>query len=92
MIPPGDRWGPFAEGLPEPERFARCRSLRALVNVLAGPAGAATARALIDLEANTEAAPAALAALNELPPLPLRRILCTFAALHTPPRERRPCR
>lgn len=84
MIPPADRWGPFADGLPEVERVARCRALGALVRVYSGPEGEQVVAALRRLEANANTAPAALAALNRLPALPRRKALASFTAFHRP--------
>lgn len=79
-----DHWGPFVPGLSDIERAARCRALGALVRVYTGPEGEQVVAALRRLEANTNDAPAALAALNQLPALPRRKALASFAALHQP--------
>ena len=77
-------WGPFAAGLPEVERVARCRALAALVQVCTGPAGEAVVSALRGLEANSDTAPAVLAAFDRLPSRPRRNALASYAALHSP--------
>ena len=45
-------FGPWASALDPAERLARCRSLRALVRVLAGPHGRDLAAALRQAEAD----------------------------------------
>ncbi|MCG5240850.1 hypothetical protein ACIU1J_05390 [Azospirillum doebereinerae] len=84
MIPPADRWGPFVPDLPDIERAARCRALGALVRVFTGPKGEQVVAALRRLEANANDAPAALAALEQLPALSRRKALASFTALHRP--------
>jgi hypothetical protein len=46
MIPTSDRWGPFTDGLNDPERVARCRCLRAVVHLTTGPRGETATRLL----------------------------------------------
>ena len=77
-------WGPFADGLPEPERVARCRALAAFVKVYTGPAGEAVVSALRGLEANSDQATAVLAAFDQLPSRSRRGALASYAALHSP--------
>jgi hypothetical protein len=54
------------------------------VRLLAGPAGAAADIALGAAEHDPAALPAAIEALDRLAPLPLRRVLSTYAAMHRP--------
>lgn len=84
MMRPVDAWGPFAAGLPEVERVARCRALAAFVRVYTGPEGEAAVTALRGLETNANTAPAALEALDRLPARSRRGALASFAALHWP--------
>lgn len=77
-------WGPFRDDLPELERVARCRALAALVQVCTGPAGKAVVTALRGLEANSDQAPAVLAAFDRLPSRPRRNALASYARLHSP--------
>lgn len=64
----------------EPERTARLRELRSLALLLIGRDHPATV-ALSAAVADPAAAGAALAAIDRLPALRRRRLLCTFAAL-----------
>ena len=63
------------------ERLAQLRALQALARVLAGPAAVALIAALRQAEADTSALPAVDLALDALPTVPRRRILCTLAAI-----------
>jgi hypothetical protein len=70
-------------GLPEAERAARCRELRALALVFIGlrhPATVALAEAIGD----PAAGPRALALLDAVPALPRRRLLSAYGALMVP--------
>ena len=68
-------WG----SLPAAERTARLRALQVLVHVFAGPTATAF-EALRAAETDMALLPIADAVLAALPTVPLRRILCTFAA------------
>ncbi|MCC0808058.1 hypothetical protein FPV16_17885 [Methylobacterium sp. W2] len=81
MIPAADAWGPFAPGLPEAERRAQLRALRALSKVYAGPRAAALCQLLAQAETDTAALEPASRALHHLEPLDWRRILSSFANL-----------
>jgi hypothetical protein len=81
-------FGPWTPGLPEIERQARLRELRALAHILAGPRHPFTA-ALQNAIADPSTVDGASAALNELPTRTMRRLLATYAALN--PASRR-CR
>lgn len=77
-----DAFGPWVQGLDPAERLARLRSLRALVQLLAGPDHPlceALARAEVD--PSEEAAMAAWEALTAMPSLRRRRILASLATL-----------
>lgn len=82
-------WGPWVSGLDQAERTARLRALRALARVLGGPVAAGLVEALRAAECDPDALQTAAAALDRLPTVPMRRILCTYAALDAPPRRRR---
>jgi hypothetical protein len=73
-------FGPWSEGLAEAERHAQLRELRALVFVLCGP-GHPLVGALRDAVSDPDAATTALGQMEELAPLPRRRLLSTRAAL-----------
>lgn len=77
-------WGPAAPGIDEKERVARLRCLRALVRVLVGPDGRDVAAALRSAERDPSLTTSAVAAVEALPALHMRRVLSTYAALHTP--------
>ncbi|WP_299436813.1 hypothetical protein [uncultured Rhodospira sp.] len=87
MTAPRPDWGPWADGLTETERAARCRALAMAVRLHAGPAGADAVEALRRAEADPEALDDAAAALNRLPTLYMRRAVASFAALHRPRRD-----
>ncbi len=73
-------FGPFAPDLPEPERLAGFRELRALAFLLLGGAHPLVTR-LAEAETDAGAAADALSLLDRLPPLPMRRLLSTWMAL-----------
>jgi hypothetical protein len=82
-----DAWGPFRDGVPADERRAQLRELRALLRVLAGPASNDAADALTRAAKapnDPERLRAALDALEQLRPVPRRRVLAAYAALHRP--------
>ncbi len=85
LIPPADRWGPFADSLDPAERLARLRSLRAIAHLCLGPRGDAFAGALHRSERDPDHMPAALRALDALAPLDRRQVLASFARLHRAP-------
>ncbi|MDA8231695.1 MAG: hypothetical protein M0006_10185 [Magnetospirillum sp.] len=74
-------FGPWAPTLDPAERLARCRSLRALVRVLAGPRGRELAAALRQAEADPAALDLAAHLLDRLPTVPRRHILAAYVAL-----------
>ena len=97
----GERLAFLLDGVPEAERMARCRELRALALVycgLAHPATEALAAAITD-PAMTDRA---LTVLDALPALRRRRLLASYGALmggpgvfrnfSSPSRARRPSR
>src|SRR5690349_18981164 len=78
--------------VPTRERLARLRSLRALVQLLAGPRHPMTAAlALAETDPTDEAALAAWKALETMPSLQRRRILASLGTLlkASPIRERK---
>lgn len=86
MIAPRPDWGPWAPGLTDTERVARCRALAMAVRLHAGPAGAEAVAALRRAETDPEALDDAARALDRLPTLYMRRAVASFAALHAPRR------
>lgn len=76
MIPPIDRWGPFADDISSAERLARLRSLRATTHLCAGPRGVRLAAELRWAERDVSRPPFALDALVR------RQVLASFARLH----------
>lgn len=77
-----DRFGPWAANLDPAERLARLRSLRALVQIFAGPQSPlAQALARAEVDQSDEAAMAAWEALMTMPSLRRRRILASLATL-----------
>jgi hypothetical protein len=78
------------DGVPEAERIARCRELRALSLVYLGlrhPVTMALAAAVTDPEATDQA----LTVLDALPALRRRRLLASYGALMTRPTRTNPC-
>src|SRR5690242_10477203 len=80
-------FGPWVGFLPELERIARLRELRAVSVVILGPEHPLVA-SLCLAERDQEAADRALAELSALPALPRRRILALLATLREPERRR----
>jgi hypothetical protein len=76
-------YGPWSPGLKSAERSARFRGLAALVAVFRG-SGCSLVHALRAAERDSDAAARAFVLFEELPALSLRRILSTFAAIHSP--------
>lgn len=83
-IAPGDRWGPFADGLEPGERIGRLRTLVAVVHLLVGARGRELVLALREAERDAGALPAALDALARLEPLDRRRALASYAIITRP--------
>jgi hypothetical protein len=79
---PAAGFGPWCDDLPAEERKARVRELRALAHLLAP--NSPLIAALTAADAGDQALDAALAELDQLPALARRRILGTYAALHSP--------
>jgi hypothetical protein len=78
-----DQFGPWADGIDSAERLARFRSLRALVQVFAGPRHPLVV-ALAQAEADPTDDAAALLAwecLTAMPTIRRRRILASLATL-----------
>lgn len=81
-IPPGDRWGPFADDIDDAERLARLRSLWALALVMISDRdGIALRSCLRAAERKPEALPLVLEALAVLPAVPRRHLLAAYARL-----------
>lgn len=80
-IPKSWRFGPWAPELAETERVARCRAMRAVARLIAGPRSQALQTALRVAEADPWWAPHAVSALNAMAPLDQRRILSSYDAL-----------
>lgn len=81
-------FGPWAPGIPEGERLARVREMRALASLICGydhPLVTALHAAQDDLDA----AARAQLLFDNLPALRLRRLLASYAELHRPPRRER---
>jgi hypothetical protein len=81
-------FGPWASDIPETERHARLRELRALAHVLAGPRHPFTT-ALRSAIGDPSAVDRASKALADLPTRTMRRLLSTYAALNLTPLRRR---
>ncbi|GEO42144.1 hypothetical protein SAE02_62920 [Skermanella aerolata] len=77
-----DQFGPWMQGLDPAERLARLRSLRALVQLLAGPDHPlCEALAQAEVDPTDAAAIEAWEALMTMPTLRRRRILASLATL-----------
>ncbi len=74
-------FGPWAARLSTAERRARWRSLRSLATVFCGPGHPLVAE-LRQAEHDRTAARRALALLDTLAPLPRRRLLSVYLAVH----------
>ena len=81
VLSPSWNRGPWAAKITDAERLARLRSLRAIVRVLAGPRGADLAAALKRAESYIEALADAADLLEQLPAVPLRHVLASYAEL-----------
>src|SRR4051794_17286794 len=66
MISASDRWGPFTADLDPAERLARCRCLRAVVHLTAGPRGEEAAHLLRVVERDPAILANAARALNAM--------------------------
>ncbi|TDR95669.1 hypothetical protein EV668_0053 [Enterovirga rhinocerotis] len=80
-------WGPFLPGLDPAERKARLRSLRALVKVMSGSRGADVEFAILRAEISGDDADMlgeAEATFGRLGAIDQRRVLASFASLHSP--------
>jgi hypothetical protein len=75
---PADQFGPWAVGLSTCERIARCRTLRAVARLMAGPRASALCDALACSEADPSHLDRALSALDRLASLDRRRILGSY--------------
>lgn len=81
-MPPVEPFGPFREELQPPERTAQLRSLRTLVRVYFRLPE--LERMLRAAETSDEARRHALKLFDAVPALKRRRILSTFALIHSP--------
>lgn len=82
MIDPGDRFGPWAEGISPMERFARLRSLRTIAMCMFG-AHTPVAKPLFLAESLDPAElEAALEALNRMPALDRRKLLSSYITVN----------
>ena len=88
MIPPADRWGPFADGLEPGERIARLRCLRALTHVLCGHRGLALQAAIRAAEAGRTMGllDAVVVEIERLAALDRRHVLASYLAVSREPR------
>lgn len=83
-LPPGDRFGPWADDLPDIERVARLRCMRAIVALHCGRVGIVLVEALRAAETDPAALVSSSEKLRLLPPLYRRRVLASYAALNRP--------
>jgi hypothetical protein len=74
-------FGPWARGISPAERLARLRAIRALAMLLCGGPEHPLCLELLAAERDEAALPRALALLDDLAPLPRRRLLASYAAL-----------
>ncbi|KMO33865.1 hypothetical protein [Methylobacterium aquaticum] len=81
-LQPGDKFGPWADGLSTAERRARLRCLRAIVHLVCGTHGADLAATLEQAEYDAEALRRSVDELGRLASLDRRKVLMTFAMLH----------
>ncbi|CAO4172328.1 hypothetical protein AFFFEF_01958 [Methylorubrum extorquens] len=73
-------FGPWRPGIDVAERRARCRSMRAVAGLVAGPCADALAGHLLNAELDEAALDLAADAPDDLAPLDRRRILASYAA------------
>lgn len=79
-------FGPWRPGLADAELRARCRSLRAVAGLLAGPRADALCAALLAAETDPSALDLAADELDRLAPLDMRRVLASYGQRAAPPR------
>lgn len=91
-------FGPWRPGIDDAERRARCRSMRAVAGLIAGPRADPLVGFLLAAETDDDALELAADALEDLDPLDRRKILASYAARAAPPpafanpqTSRRPC-
>ncbi|TXN12193.1 hypothetical protein FV219_05335 [Methylobacterium sp. WL122] len=82
MIAPGNRFGPWRDGIDPAERLARLRSMRAIARLTLGPRGNAFIKALHRAETDPAQLEPALARLDALAATDRRHVLASFASLH----------
>ena len=80
-----DQFGPWAPDLDPCERRARCRTLRAVARLMAGPRADALCSALACAETDSSHLDRALAALDRLASLDRRKILASYGPVMLPP-------
>lgn len=78
-------FGPWRPGIDAAERRARCRSMRAVAGLLAGPRADDLCAALLAAETNPGALDLAAVELDRLAPLDMRRVLASYGARAKPP-------
>ena len=78
-------FGPWRPGIDDAERRARCRSMRAVAGLIAGPRADPLVGFLLAAETDDNALELAADALDDLSPLDRRRILASYAARAAPP-------
>ncbi len=79
-------FGPWRPGIDAAELRARCRSLRAIAGLLAGPRADAFCAALLAAETDPSALDLAADELDRLAPLDMRRVLASYGQRAAPPR------
>lgn len=83
-LAPGDRWGPFADGLDPAERRARFRCLISVIHILTGPRGKDAIDALRYAESFNDKSADAMRAFMKLEPVDRRRVWASYAAINRP--------
>ena len=78
-------FGPWRPGIDAAERRARCRSMRAVAGLIAGPRADPLVGLLLAAETEDTALDLAADALEDLEPLDRRCILSSYAARAAPP-------
>lgn len=78
-------FGPWRPGIDAAERRARCRSMRAIAGLVAGPRADPLVGFLLAAETDDVALDLAADALDDLAPLDRRKILASYAARAAPP-------
>lgn len=84
-VPREWQFGPFVGRLALPERVARLRCLRTIVELHCGPRGTVTSRALHLAETDPDADDLAIGALMRLTPLDRRHVLASYAKISRAP-------